>query len=227
MKKVTLALLLALALCMPCAVAEEVVPVNPEDCLGVWYATQMGSDGVMYPYALMGAEMSIEFFADGTVAVRAGEEERSGTWEIDDQGAMTLHDAEMAYGVTLNDGTLVMNSRYMLIYLEREPAAAEPLPDPDTDVTEASFVGIWNAMEMESGGVRFSVDGIEMRLTINADHTAQMASPDEAPTDLTWSLDGYTISITDGASPVACSLRGGRLVLEAEGTLMIFDLIVE
>lgn len=231
MKKVCLALLLSLALCISGAVAEEAAsaPVNPEDCLGVWYATQMGSEGYMLPYAVMGSEMSLEFFADGTVTVLEGEEERTGGWTVDDQGVMTFQDATMIYNVSmLEEGTLVLDADYLLIYLEREPAAAaEPLPEADTDVTQESFVGIWTLTEMTYNGAAISVADMyssEVLMTLNADLTALMTYAEEEPVELTWTFEGYTATITDGEAPVEATLHGGRLVMEAEGMVMIFDI---
>ncbi len=234
MKKVCLALLLSLALCISGAVAEEAAsaPVNPEDCLGVWYATQMGSEGYMLPYALMGSEMSLEFLEDNTVTVTEGEEVRTGAWMVDDQGAMTFQDAEMTYGVSmLAEGTLVLDASYLLIYLEREPAAAaEPLPEADTDVTQENFVGVWTLTAMTYNGAELSVADLyssEVLMTLNADLTARMTYAEEEPVELTWTFDGYTATITDGEAPVEGTLHGGRLVMEAEGMVMIFDLVTE
>ncbi len=230
MKRISLALILVLALLMPFAVAEEVTPVDPADCLGLWYATQVGMDGNTFPYAMMGSDMTLEFFADGSVTAMSGEDISTGTWALDEQGMMTYTDQGMPFGVTLEEETLVLDAGYMLIYLEREPtAAAEPLPEPDTDVTEASFVGAWIATEIEISGTRISMAGmsyVEMTLTINADYTALSVTTGEEPAELTWSMEGNVITITDGDQPVACTLRGGRLVLEADDMMMIFDPVV-
>jgi hypothetical protein len=231
MKKVCLALLLSLALCISGAIAEEATtpaPLNPEDCLGVWSATQAGSEGYMLPYALMGSEMNLEFFADGTVTVLDGENERTGSWTVDDQGVMTFQDATLIYKVSmLEEGTLVLDTDYLLIYLEREPAAAaEPLPEADTDVTQESFVGVWTLTEMTYNGATISVQDVystEVLMTINEDLTAVMAYAEEEPVALTWSFAGYTITITDGDVPVDATLHGGRLVMESDGKAMIFD----
>lgn len=225
MRKTVLVLFLALVLTVPFAAAEA----GEQEFLGIWYGTQVGMWETMLPISMMGIEATMDIREDGTVLMSSNGEETNGTWTPGEPGTIVIDDGETPQAAALADGKLSVEAEGFVLVFEREPAAAAALAEVSTDATAEDFFGAWVGAEMNMAGVGMPMAGfgIEARIELNADGQAlftMLSEGDGGTVTTDWAMDGYMASVTVEGVATPMTLRGGRLVMEAEeGVFLIFD----
>lgn len=186
----------------------------PDEYLGAWYGVSMEIEGVSYPLADMGMDLTITIGADGTAEMHMNGEGERIRCSMQD-GVLTADGVSFA----LQDSMLVVSEDGMTMTLSREKpeASAASIPVIDESATIDDLKGVWALAHVTMDGVTLPAEAAEMAgdtLVVygdSCDLTLQGMTVD----GLTCSMDGYAllISILDGEA--AATLReDGTLCLE-------------
>ena len=195
----------------------------PDEYLGAWYGVSMEMEGVSYPLADMGMDLTITIGADGTAEMHMnGEGER--IWCSMQDGVLTADGVSFA----LQDSMLVVSEDGMTMTLSREKpeASAASIPVIDESATIDDLKGVWALAHVTMDGVTLPAEAAEMAgdtLVVygdSCDLTLQGMTVD----GLTCGMDGYAllISILDGEA--AATLReDGTLCLEMSDVTLWYE----
>ena len=195
----------------------------PDEYLGAWYGVSMEMEGVSYPLADMGMDLTITIGADGTAEMHMnGEGERIQCSM--QNGVLTADGVSFA----LQDSMLVVSEDGMTMTLSREKpeASAASIPVIDESATIDDLRGVWALAHVTMDGVTLPAEAAEMAgdtLVVyggSCDLTLQGMTLD----GLTCRMDGYAllISILDGEA--AATLReDGTLCLEMSDVTLWYE----
>ena len=197
--------------------------VIPDEYLGAWYGVSMEMEGVSYPLADMGMDLTITIGADGTAEMHMNGEGERIQCSMQD-GVLTADGVSFA----LQDGMLVVSEDGMTMTLSREKpeASAASIPVIDESATIDDLKGVWALAHVTMDGVTLPAEAAEMAgdtLVVygdSCDLTLQGMTVD----GLTCSMDGYAllISILDGEA--AATLReDGTLCLEMSDVTLWYE----
>ena len=195
----------------------------PDEYLGVWYGVSMEMEGVSYPLADMGMELTLTIGADGAAEMNMNGEGESIQCSMQDGVLMAD-----GVGIALQDGMLVVSEDGMTMTLSREKpeASAAPIPVIDESATIDDLKGVWTLARVTMDGMTLPAEAAEMAgdtLVVygdNCDLTLQGMTMD----GLTCRMDGYAllISILDGEA--AATLReDGTLCLEMSDVTLWYE----
>lgn len=180
----------------------------PDEYLGAWYGVSMEIEGVSYPLADMGMDLTITIGADGTAEMHMNGEGERIQCSMQDGVSFALQDSML---VVSEDGMTMTLSR------EKPEASAASIPVIDESATIDDLKGVWALAHVTMDGVTLPAEAAEMAgdtLVVygdSCDLTLQGMTLD----GLTCGMDGYAllISILDGEA--AATLReDGTLCLE-------------
>ena len=195
----------------------------PDEYLGAWYGVSMEIEGVSYPLADMGMDLTITIGADGTAEMHMNGEGERIQCSMQD-GVLTADGVSFA----LQDSMLVVSEDGMTMTLSREKpeASAASIPVIDESATIDDLKGVWALAHVTMDGVTLPAEAAEMAgdtLVVygdSCDLTLQGMTVD----GLTCSMDGYAllISILDGEA--AATLReDGTLCLEMSDVTLWYE----
>ena len=195
----------------------------PDEYLGAWYGVSMEIEGVSYPLADMGMDLTITIGADGTAEMHMNGEGERIRYSMQD-GVLTADGVSFA----LQDSMLVVSEDGMTMTLSREKpeASAASIPLIDESATIDDLKGVWALAHVTMDGVTLPAEAAEMAgdtLVVygdSCDLTLQGMTLD----GLTCSMDGYAllISILDGEA--AATLReDGTLCLEMSDVTLWYE----
>lgn len=195
----------------------------PDEYLGAWYGVSMEIEGVSYPLADMGMDLTITIGADGTAEMHMNGEGERIQCSMQD-GVLTADGVSFA----LQDSMLVVSEDGMTMTLSREKpeASAASIPVIDESATIDDLRGVWALAHVTMDGVTLPAEAAEMAgdtLVVyggSCDLTLQGMTLD----GLTCSMDGYAllISILDGEA--AATLReDGTLCLEMSDVTLWYE----
>ena len=195
----------------------------PDEYLGAWYGVSMEIEGVSYPLADMGMDLTITIGADGTAETHMNGEGERIRCSMQD-GALTADGVSFA----LQDSMLVVSEDGMTMTLSREKpeASAASIPVIDESATIDDLKGVWALAHVTMDGVTLPAEAAEMAgdtLVVygdSCDLTLQGMTVD----GLTCNMDGYAllISILDGEA--AATLReDGTLCLEMSDVTLWYE----
>lgn len=195
----------------------------PDEYLGAWYGVSMEIEGVSYPLADMGMDLTITIGADGTAEMHMNGEGERIQCSMQD-GVLTADGVSFA----LQDSMLVVSEDGMTMTLSREKpeASAASIPVIDESATIDDLKGVWALTHVTMDGVTLPAEAAEMAgdtLVVygdSCDLTLQGMTVD----GLTCSMDGYAllISILDGEA--AATLReDGTLCLEMSDVTLWYE----
>ncbi len=195
----------------------------PDEYLGAWYGVSMEIEGVSYPLADMGMDLTITIGADGTAEMHMNGEGERIRCSMQD-GVLTANGVSFA----LQDSMLVVSEDGMTMTLSREKpeASAASIPVIDESATIDDLKGVWALAHVTMDGVTLPAEAAEMAgdtLVVygdSCDLTLQGMTLD----GLTCSMDGYAllISILDGEA--AATLReDGTLCLEMSDVTLWYE----
>ena len=195
----------------------------PDEYLGAWYGVSMEMEGVSYPLADMGMDLTITIGADGTAEMHMNGEGERIRCSMQD-GVLTADGVSFA----LQDSMLVVSEDGMTMTLSREKpeASAASIPIIDESATIDDLKGVWALAHVTMDGVTLPAEAAEMAgdtLVVygdSCDLTLQGMTLD----GLTCSMDGYAllISILDGEA--AATLReDGTLCLEMSDVTLWYE----
>ena len=195
----------------------------PDEYLGAWYGVSMEMEGVSYPLADMGMDLTITIGADGTAEMHMNGEGERIQCSMQD-GVLTADGVSFA----LQDSMLVVSEDGMTMALSREKpeASAASIPVIDESATIDDLKGVWALAHVTMDGVTLPAEAAEMAgdtLVVygdSCDLTLQGMTLD----GLTCSMDGYAllISILDGEA--AATLReDGTLCLEMSDVTLWYE----
>ena len=195
----------------------------PDEYLGAWYGVSMEIEGVSYPLADMGMDLTITIGADGMAEMHMNGEGERIQCSMQD-GVLTADGVSFA----LQDSMLVVSEDGMTMTLSREKpeASAASIPVIDESATIGDLKGVWALAHVTMDGVTLPAEAAEMAgdtLVVygdSCDLTLQGMTVD----GLTCSMDGYAllISILDGEA--AATLReDGTLCLEMSDVTLWYE----
>lgn len=195
----------------------------PDEYLGAWYGVSMEIEGVSYPLADMGMDLTITIGADGTAEMHMNGEGERIRCSMQD-GVLTADGVSFA----LQDSMLVVSEDGMTMTLSREKpeASAASIPVIDERATIDDLKGVWALAHVTMDGVTLPAEAAEMAgdtLVVygdSCDLTLQGMTVD----GLTCGMDGYAllISILDGEA--AATLReDGTLCLEMSDVTLWYE----
>lgn len=195
----------------------------PDEYLGAWYGVSMEIEGVSYPLADMGMDLTITIGADGTAEMHMNGEGERIQCSMQD-GVLTADGVSFA----LQDSMIVVSEDGMTMTLSREKpeASAASIPVIDESATIDDLKGVWALAHVTMDGVTLPAEAAEMAgdtLVVygdSCDLTLQGMTVD----GLTCSMDGYAllISILDGEA--AATLReDGTLCLEMSDVTLWYE----
>ena len=195
----------------------------PDEYLGAWYGVSMEMEGVSYPLADMGMDLTITIGADGTAEMHMNGEGERIQCSMQD-GVLTADGVSFA----LQDSMLVVSEDGMTMTLSREKpeASAASIPVIDESATIDDLKGVWTLAHVTMDGITLPAEAAEMAgdtLVVygdSCDLTLQGMTLD----GLTCSMDGYAllISILDGEA--AATLReDGTLCLEMSDVTLWYE----
>ena len=195
----------------------------PDEYLGAWYGVSMEIEGVSYPLADMGMDLTITIGADGTAEMHMNGEGERIQCSMQD-GVLTADGVSFA----LQDSMLVVSEDGMTMTLSREKpeASAASIPVIDESATIDDLKGVWALAHVTMDGVTLPAEAAEMAgdtLVVygdSCDLTLQGMTLD----GLTCGMDGYAllISILDGEA--AATLReDGTLCLEMSDVTLWYE----
>ena len=195
----------------------------PDEYLGAWYGVSMEMEGVSYPLADMGMDLTITIGADGTAEMHMNGEGERIRCSMQD-GVLTADGVSFA----LQDSMLVVSEDGMTMTLSREKpeASAASIPVIDESATIDDLKGVWALAHVTMDGITLPAEAAEMAgdtLVVygdSCDLTLQGMTLD----GLTCSMDGYAllISILDGEA--AATLReDGTLCLEMSDVTLWYE----
>ena len=186
----------------------------PDEYLGAWYGVSMEIEGVSYPLADMGMDLTITIGADGTAEMHMNGEGERIQCSMQD-GVLTADGVSFA----LQDSMLVVSEDGMTMTLSREKpeASAASIPVIDESATIDDLKGVWALAHVTMDGVTLPAEAAEMAgdtLVVYGD-SCDLTLQGMTLNGLTCGMDGYAllISILDGEA--AATLReDGTLCLE-------------
>ena len=195
----------------------------PDEYLGAWYGVSMEMEGVSYPLADMGMDLTITIGADGTAEMHMNGEGERIRCSMQD-GVLTADGVSFA----LQDSMLVVSEDGMTMTLSREKpeASAASIPVIDESATIDDLKGVWALAHVTMDGITLPAEAAEMAgdtLVVygdSCDLTLQGMTVD----GLTCGMDGYAllISILDGEA--ATTLReDGTLCLEMSDVTLWYE----
>lgn len=195
----------------------------PDEYLGAWYGVSMEIEGVSYPLADMGMDLTITIGADGTAEMHMNGEGERIRCSMQD-GVLTADGVSFA----LQDSMLVVSEDGMTMTLSRgkPEASAASIPVIDESATIDDLKGVWALAHVTMDGVTLPAEAAEMAgdtLAVygdSCDLTLQGMTVD----GLTCSMDGYAllISILDGEA--AATLReDNTLCLEMSDVTLWYE----
>lgn len=195
----------------------------PDEYLGAWYGVSMEIEGVSYPLADMGMDLTITIGADGTAEMHMNGEGERIRCSMQD-GVLTADGVSFA----LQDSMLVVSEDGMTMTLshEKPEASAASIPVIDESATIDDLKGVWALAHVTMDGVTLPAEAAEMAgdtLVVygdSCDLTLQGMTLD----GLTCSMDGCAllISILDGEA--AATLReDGTLCLEMSDVTLWYE----
>ena len=195
----------------------------PDEYLGAWYGVSMEMEGVSYPLADMGMDLTITIGADGTAEMHMNGEGERIQCSMQD-GVLTADGVSFA----LQDSMLVVSEDGMTMTLSREKpeASAASIPVIDESATIDDLKGVWALAHVTMDGVTLPAEAAEMAgdtLVVygdSCDLTLQGMTVD----GLTCGMDGCAllISILDGEA--AATLReDGTLCLEMSDVTLWYE----
>ena len=195
----------------------------PDEYLGAWYGVSMEIEGVSYPLADMGMDLTITIGADGTAEMHMNGEGERIRCSMQD-GVLTADGVSFA----LQDSMLVVSEDGMTMTLSREKpeASAASIPVIDESATIDDLKGVWALAHVTMDSVTLPAEAAEMAgdtLVVygdSCDLTLQGMTLD----GLTCGMDGYAllISILDGEA--AATLReDGTLCLEMSDVTLWYE----
>ena len=195
----------------------------PDEYLGAWYGVSMEIEGVSYPLADMGMDLTITIGADGTAEMHMNGEGERIQCSMQD-GVLTADGVSFA----LQDSMLVVSEDGMTMTLSREKpeASAASIPVIDESATIDDLKGVWALAHVTMDGVTLPAEAAEMAgdtLVVygdSCDLTLQGMTVD----GLTCGMDGCAllISILDGEA--AATLReDGTLCLEMSDVTLWYE----
>ena len=195
----------------------------PDEYLGAWYGVSMEIEGMSYPLADMGMDLTITIGADGTAEMHMNGEGERIQCSMQD-GVLTANGVSFA----LQDSMLVVSEDGMTMTLSREKpeASAASIPVIDESATIDDLKGVWALAHVTMDGVTLPAEAAEMAgdtLVVygdSCDLTLQGMTVD----GLTCGMDGYAllISILDGEA--AATLReDGTLCLEMSDVTLWYE----
>lgn len=195
----------------------------PDEYLGAWYGVSMEMEGVSYPLADMGMDLTITIGADGTAEMHMNGEGERIRCSMQD-GVLTANGVSFA----LQDSMLVVSEDGMTMTLSREKpeASAASIPVIDESATIDDLKGVWALAHVTMDGVTLPAEAAEMAgdtLVVygdSCDLTLQGMTVD----GLTCRMDGYAllISILDGEA--AATLReDNTLCLEMSDVTLWYE----
>lgn len=195
----------------------------PDEYLGAWYGVSMEIEGVSYPLADMGMDLTITIGADGTAEMHMNGEDERIRCSMQD-GVLTADGVSFA----LQDSMLVVSEDGMTMTLSREKpeTSAASIPVIDESATIDDLKGVWALAHVTMDGVTLPAEAAEMAgdtLAVygdSCDLTLQGMTLD----GLTCSMDGCAllISILDGEA--AATLReDGTLCLEMSDVTLWYE----
>ena len=195
----------------------------PDEYLGAWYGVSMEMEGVSYPLADMGMDLTITIGADGTAEMHMNGEGERIRCSMQD-GVLTADGVSFA----LQDSMLVVSEDGMTMTLshEKPEASAASIPVIDESATIDDLKGVWALAHVTMDGITLPAEAAEMAgdtLVVygdSCDLTLQGMTLD----GLTCSMDGYAllISILDGEA--AATLReDGTLCLEMSDVTLWYE----
>ena len=195
----------------------------PDEYLGAWYGVSMEIEGVSYPLADMGMDLTITIGADGTAEMHMNGEGERIRCSMQD-GVLTADGVSFA----LQDSMLVVSEDGMTMTLSREKpeASAASIPVIDESATIDDLKGVWALAHVTMDGVTLPAEAAEMAgdtLVVygdSCDLTLQGMTVD----GLTCGMDGCAllISILDGEA--AATLReDGTLCLEMSDVTLWYE----
>lgn len=195
----------------------------PDEYLGAWYGVSMEMEGVSYPLADMGMDLTITIGADGTAEMHMNGEGERIRCSMQD-GVLTADGVSFA----LQDSMLVVSEDGMTMTLSREKpeASAASISVIDESATIDDLKGVWALAHVTMDGVTLPAEAAEMAgdtLAVygdSCDLTLQGMTLD----GLTCGMDGCAllISILDGEA--AATLReDGTLCLEMSDVILWYE----
>lgn len=195
----------------------------PDEYLGAWYGVSMEMEGVSYPLADMGMDLTITIGADGTAEMHMNGEGERIRCSMQD-GVLTADGVSFA----LQDNMLVVSEDGMTMTLSREKpeASAASIPVIDESATIDDLKGIWALAHVTMDGVTLPAETAEMAgdtLVVYGD-SCDLTLQDMTLDGLTCSMDGYAllISILDGEA--AATLReDNTLCLEMSDVTLWYE----
>ena len=185
----------------------------PDEYLGAWYGVSMEIEGVSYPLADMGMDLTITIGADGTAEMHM-----NGEGEIIQcsmQDGVLIADG---VGIALQDGMLVVSEDGMTMTLSREKpeASAAFIPVIDESATLEEIKGVWTVVRVTMDGLTLPAEAADMAgdtLVVYGDTC-----------DLTlqgMTMDGLPCSMNDFALIVPVLDGEFAATLREDGTLAI------
>lgn len=195
----------------------------PDEYLGAWYGVSMEIEGVSYPLADMGMDLTITIGADGTAETHMNGEGERIRCSMQD-GALTADGVSFA----LQDSMLVVSEDGMTMTLSREKpeASAASIPVIDESATIDDLKGVWALAHVTMDGVTLPAEAAEMAgdtLVVygdSCDLTLQGMTVD----GLTCGMDGYALLIFILDGEAAATLReDGTLCLEMSDVTLWYE----
>lgn len=231
MKKL-LAILLALALCMGFALAEDV------DVTGTWYLNEMASGDMVVNPAAMGMEMTMTLNADGTATVTQNGDPTDGTWAMEEGNVVvTMEGDPMPFSP--EEGKLVVRESGMTMTFEKEKAAVDTfvLGEAKTDAVMADYIGTWNATLAEMMGMQLPMEtlGMSMQFCVEDGKVIVMEGEGDEVSSLESEavVENGALIVKDGEQPLSLQLHEGdvlALVQEIDEGMVLsiyFERVVE
>ncbi|MGN0759192.1 MAG: leucine-rich repeat protein, partial [Candidatus Ventricola sp.] len=195
----------------------------PDEYLGVWYGVSMEMEGVSYPLADMGMELTLTIGADGAAEMNMNGEGESMQCSMQD-GVLTADGVSIA----LQDGMLVVSEDGMTMTLSREKpeASAAPIPVIDESATIDDLKGVWTLARVTADGMTLPAEAAEMAgdtLVIYGD-TCDLTLQGMTMDGLTCRMDGYALLISILYGEAAGTLReDGTLCLEMSDVTLWYE----
>ena len=195
----------------------------PDEYLGAWYGVSMEMEGVSYPLADMGMDLTITISADGTAEMHMNGEGERIQCSMQD-GVLTADGVSFA----LQDSMLVVSEDGMTMTLSREKpeASAASIPVIDERATIDDLKGVWALAHVTMDSATLPAEAAEMAgdtLVVYGD-SCDLTMQGMTVDGLTCSMDGYAllISILDGEA--AATLReDGTLCLEMSDVTLWYE----
>ena len=180
-------------------------------------------EGVSYPLADMGMELTLTIGADGAAEMNMNGEGESMQCSMQD-GVLMADGASFA----LRDGLLVVSADGMTMTLGREKpeASAAPIPVIDESATIDDLKGVWTLASVTADGMTLPAEAAEMAgdtLVIYGD-TCDLTLQGMTLDGLSCRMDGYALLISILYGEAAGTLReDGTLCLEMSDVTLWYE----